>query len=243
MTAVDDRPAVEAPSTRGGLRRALHGLSSVLIISGLLLLVDAGLTVLWQEPFSAVYASMQQGKLNHQLAQLTHEQPTPVERRALAALPDVHARLAFAARALDRKAKEGQPLGRIRIPRIGLSKIFVEGTGTGDLQKGPGHYHTTPLPGAPGTVYIAGHRTTYGAPFRHIDQVRPGDSIVLQMPYGTFRYRVERTRIVNPDAFWIFNRVHYDRLVLSACHPLYSASQRIVVFARRVASTPAGGLF
>ena len=79
---------------------------------------------------------------------------------------------------------------------------------------------------------IAGHRTTYGAPFRRIDQLERGDRIELRMPYGRFVYRVERTRIVPPTETSVTARVAYDRLVLSACHPLYSAAKRIIVFAR-----------
>ena len=108
----------------------------------------------------------------------------------------------------------------------------MEGTEADDLRKGPGHYPATPLPGQRGTIGIAGHRTTYGAPFHDIDDLRPGDRIELAMPYGSFTYRVERTRIVPPTATEVTDRVGYDRLVLSACHPLYSAAQRIVVFAR-----------
>ena len=99
---------------------------------------------------------------------------------------------------------------------------------------------TPPLPGQRGTVAIAGHRTTYGAPFRKIDKVRPGDEITVVMPYGRFTYKVERTRIVPPTAIWVTQRVSYDRLILSACHPLYSAAKRIVVFARLVRSVPRG---
>ena len=109
---------------------------------------------------------------------------------------------------------------------------MVEGTATEDLRKGPGHYDNTPLPGERGTVAIAGHRTTYGAPFRTIDQLDRGDQITAEMPYGTFTYRVEKTRIVEPTEVSVYRKVGYDRLILSACHPLYSAAQRIVVFAR-----------
>jgi len=108
----------------------------------------------------------------------------------------------------------------------------VEGTDTGDLRKGPGHYPETPLPGERGTVGIAGHRTTYGAPFRTIDKLRRGDAIVVDMTYGRFVYRVEKTRIVEPTEVSVKRRVDHERLILSACHPLYSAAQRIVVFAR-----------
>ena len=118
------------------------------------------------------------------------------------------------------------------MPAIGLSTIVVEGTGGAELRSGPGHYPDSPLPGRRGTVAIAGHRTTYGAPFRHIDDLERGDRIELAMPYGRFTYRVERSRIVPPSAVDVVGRVAYDRLVLTACHPLYSADERIVVFAR-----------
>jgi sortase A len=121
---------------------------------------------------------------------------------------------------------------------IGVSSVVVAGTGTASLRLGPGHYPGTPLPGARGTVAIAGHRTTYGAPFRRLDQLGRGDSVELRMPYGTFVYQVERRQIVPPTAIWVTRRVRYDRLVLSACHPLYSAAKRIVVFARLVAARP-----
>jgi sortase A len=125
-------------------------------------------------------------------------------------------------------------MGRIRADAIGLSEVVVQGTGSADLRNGPGHYPGTPVPGERGTVAIAGHRTTYGAPFRRLDDLGRGDRIELEMPYGDFTYRVERTRIVPPTALWVTNRVDHDRLVLTACHPLYSAAQRIVVFARLV---------
>ena len=233
MTVVDDEPrAAPPPATRGRGRRALRTLSSVLIVAGVLLLADAALTVLWQEPLSAVYSRLQQDRLDGQLADLERAQPTPLEKRALAALPDEEARLAFQARALGREASDGQPIGRIRIPRIDLSTVIVEGTGTAALRKGPGHYPDTPLPGAPGTVAVAGHRTTYGAPFRDVDKIRRGDEIVVEMPYGRFVYKTERTRIVAPTDVWVTRRVSYDRIVLTACHPKYSAAQRIVVFGR-----------
>ena len=148
--------------------------------------------------------------------------------------------MAFAARALGRRSEPGDPLGRIRIPSIGVSDVFVEGTGTAELRKGPGHYPATPLPGQRGTVAIAGHRTTYGAPFHNLDDLDRGDRIELVMPYGRFEYRVERSRIVPPTELSVTDRVDHDRLVLSACHPLYSAAQRIVVFAKLVSAEARG---
>jgi sortase A len=233
-------PAPAPPRRRRRGRGFLRALSTALIIAGALLLADAGATLLWQEPLSSLYTHVRQGKLEHRLEQLDAVPPTPVEQRALAKLPDPKRKLAFSARAFDRRTNEGDPLGKIAIPRIGVSAVFVEGTAAGDLRNGPGHYPGTPLPGERGTVGIAGHRTTYGAWFRKIDKLRPDDTITLTLPYGRFTYRVERTRIVAPTAVWVTQRVSYDRLILSACHPLYSAAKRIVVFARLVNAQPRG---
>jgi sortase A len=229
-----------APAAPRRGRRALRGLSTALIVSGTLLLADAGATLLWQEPVSAVFAHYQQSELGGELDRLEKVKPTPIEQKALKALPDPKRRLAFAARALDRKTDDGDAVGRLKIDRIHLSTVVVEGTDANDLRKGPGHYPATPLPGQRGTVAIAGHRTTYGAPFRRIDKVKPDDEITLTMPYGRFTYKVERTRIVRPTDVWVTQRVSYDRLILSACHPLYSAAKRIVVFARLTRSEPRG---
>jgi sortase A len=222
------------------MRGALRGLSSVLIVAGVLLLADAGLTVAWQEPVSAYLAHRQQGRLSDRLADLEHALPTALERRALAAIRDQRRRMAFLARSLKRRTGEGDAIGRIRIPKIGASFVVVNGTQAPDLRKGPGLYEQTPLPGVGGTTAIAGHRTTYLAPFRHIDRLATGDTITLEEPYGTFTYSVERRLIVTPDALWVIRRVAHDRLVLSACHPLYSAAKRIVVFARLVRSDARG---
>ncbi len=223
------------------MHRLLRTFANVLIIAGLLLIADAVLTVVWQEPSSAIYAKVEQGRLNSQLEALTSDAGLPaVDRRALAGIRSQDRRLAFAARSLARRRKGDDPVGRIRIRRIGVSTVVVAGTGTNDLRKGPGHYPDTPLPGVRGTVAIAGHRTTYGAPFRKVDKLRNGDAIVVEMPYGRFVYEVERTRIVLPTATWVTDRVRHDRLVLTACHPLYSPAKRIVIFARLVRTEPRG---
>jgi sortase A len=222
------------------MRRALRALSTVLIVSGSLLILDAGLTLAWQEPISAVYARITQNHLDGQLRKLEREAPTPLELKALAGLHGERRRIAFLARRLDARVHSGQAIGRIRIPAIGVRFVVVQGTGAGDLRKGPGHYPDTPLPGERGTVAIAGHRTTYLAPFRRLDDIERGDQIELEMPYGRFYYAYERTRVVEPSALWVKDRVRYDRLVLTACHPLYSASKRIVVFARLVRTEPRG---
>jgi sortase A len=219
-------------------RRVLRAFSTALIVAGVLLLADAAATLLWQEPLSAVYASIQQKRLGDRLSDLERAPLEPVEERALDRIEDPDRRLAFRARAFERRLEPGDPAGRLSIPEIGVSDVFVQGTDAPELRSGPGHYPDTPLPGERGTVAIAGHRTTYGAPFRRLDGVDPGDAIEVTMPYGRFTYRVERTRIVPPTALWVTDRVEHDRLVLTACHPLYSAAQRIVVFARLRAAEP-----
>lgn len=233
---------VTVPSPpRSRRRRALRALSTVLIVLGVLVLADACITLLWQEPLSALWAHQRQHALAHDLDRLEHRPVPAGELAALRRLSGLERRLAFEARAFGRHLTDGQAIGRIRIPSIGVAQVMVQGTDESALMNGPGHYPATPLPGEHGTVGVAGHRTTYGAPFRHLDGVRPGDRIVLSMPYGTFVYRSMRTRIVPSDALWITRRVGFDELVLSACHPLYSATHRIVVFARLVSETPREG--
>ena len=194
------------------MRAILHFASSVLMVSGALLLAEAATTLLWQEPVSALLASREQAELEDALAD------PPVRERVIRKRP-----------------LPGDAIGEIDFPTLDQSFFVVEGIDPGDLRRGPGHYADTPLPGQRGTVAIAGHRTTYGAPFRNIDELDSGDRVVLQMPYGRFVYRVERTRIVEPTQIEVTDPVGYKRLVLTACHPLYSAAQRIVVFARQVA--------
>jgi sortase A len=191
------------------MRAVLRFLASVLIVSGVLLIGDAAATLLWQEPVSAVVAQRQQSKLEQALVD-----PPP--------------------RVVRKKPLPGDAIGRIEIPAIGVKDYVVEGTDTANLRKGPGHYPETPLPGERGTAAIAGHRTTYGAPFRHVDELKRGQVIKIDLPYGRYVYRVERVKIVDDSDFSVLRKRRYDRLVLSACHPLYSAAQRVIVFARLV---------
>ncbi len=232
-------PARRRPTQ--GERRGLRVLSTLLILAGVLALADAGVTLLWQEPVSALYARLQQNQLNGALRRVDRAQPTAAELQRLAVLPRQRSRIAYLARELERRSAEGGAVGRIRIPSIGASFVVVKGTGTSDLQKGPGIYPQTSFPGVPGTTAIAGHRTTYLAPFRHIDALRKGNRIVLEMPYAHFVYTVVGQRVVQPtDVAAAVDRVGYSRLVLSACTPLYSAAQRILVYARLTRTVPTG---
>jgi len=221
------------------MRRALRFASTVLIVAGVALVADALVTVLWQEPVSAIIAQRNQSELRAQLDQLSAAGPTPLQQRALRSLPNTERRLAYAARELRRTTVEGDALGRIVLPTLGKRFVIVAGDEPADLRKGPGVYPDTPLPGVGGTTAIAGHRTTYLAPFRNLDDLDRGDEVRLEMPYGDFTYRVESRRIVEPGDVSVIRPVGYERVVLTACHPLYSAAQRIVVSARLSKVVPA----
>jgi sortase A len=224
MTPVRVRPTLA--------RRLVRDLAAVLIISGLLLLADAAVTLLWQEPVTAVIALIERSQIDQRYLSYRTAPLSRGEQYALATLVEQQARIAYLARREERELRPGDAVGRIAIPKIGASFLVVQGTDAADLEKGPGHYPRTALPGLGRTVAIAGHRTTYLAPFRHLDGLKAGDQIVLRMPYGRFVYAVQYHRIVVPTAWWVVRSVGYDRLVLSACNPLYSAAQRIIVFAR-----------
>ncbi len=206
---------------RGALRAALRFVAAVMATSGVLLLGDAAVTLVWQEPVSALLAGREQVALADDLALLGSvgtEQLSNADLRRLAA---EH----------ERAVGRGEAWGRIELPTLGRDYVVVEGTDETSLRKGPGHYPATPLPGTGGTVAIAGHRTTYLAPFRTVDGLDRGDEILVEMPWARFTYAVEKTKIVAPTETEVTDRVGHERLVLTACHPLYSAAERIVVFA------------
>jgi sortase A len=220
------------------VRPVLRFVASVLITSGILMLVDAVLTVTWQEPVSAYFAQQSQDRLNTELKRDAPQ--AAADKRSVASIHDQQLRLKRLAGLARRRARTGHAIGSIRIPKIGAHYAVVQGTDTDSLRKGPGHYPATNFPGEGGTVAIAGHRTTYLAPFNQIDKLKRGDEIVLDMPYGKLIYAVEMTKIVDPTDLAVVDQVTgRERLVLSACHPLYSASQRIIVFARLTRGTPA----
>jgi sortase A len=226
------------------VRRLIRDISSVLILSGLLLVADAGVTLVWQEPVTAAIGLILRGQVNQRYLSYTTAPLTQVDRHALVTLRSTDQRLVYLARREQHQIRTGQirtgdAIGKIDIPRIGADYDIIQGTDELSLEKGPGHYPETALPGLGRTVAIAGHRTTYLAPFRHVDALRPGDRILVRMPYGRFTYVVQYHRIVLPTALWVTRNVGYERLVLSACNPLYSAAQRIIIFARLARVTPA----
>ncbi len=214
------------------MRRLIRDVSSVLILSGLLLVLDAGVTLAWQEPVTAAIGLVLRSQVNQRYLSYRTAPLSVIDRHALGGLRAPGQRIKYLARREQREIKAGDAIGHIAIPKIGASYTIIEGTDTLSLEKGPGHYPATALPGMGQTVAVAGHRTTYLAPFRQINELVPGNKILIKMPYGRFTYLVQYHRIVLPTDVGVTRNVGYERLVLSACNPLYSAAQRIIIFAR-----------
>lgn len=212
----------------------LRRLGTVLLVAGSLAVVDGVLTIAWREPATAYLAWRDQVRLRHDFDARLARHPG-----VLASLGDAPPDLRALARAERREIGPHTPIARLRIPEIGLAVIVAEGTHDDaeqivrdSLKEGPAHLPLSGLPGEGRTVAVAGHRTTYGAPFRHLDDLDPGDAITLQTTYGRFAYRVSSVRVVRPEDIAVLADVPgRERLVLSACHPVYSAARRIVVSA------------
>jgi len=212
----------------------------VLILSGLLLVLDAGITLVWQEPVTAAIGLVMRSEVDQRY--LSYHS-APLSTTDVHALDDIRAqneRIAYLARRERSQVGNGDAIGRIEIPTLGNAYNVVQGTDEANLEEGPGHYPSTAFPGMGQTVAIAGHRTTYLAPFRFLNDLRPGDHIVVTMPYGRFTYAVQYLKVVQPTDIAVINDVGYERLVLSACNPLYSAAQRLIVFARLRSVVPLG---
>ena len=226
------------------MRRVARIVAVALITAGVVILADVVATLVWKEPLSAVYASVRQNEAADQLDTVSDEFLRDPAVAGLAGVGDSPRRAERLADLFAKKLEDGRPIGRIEIPAIDADYVLIQGTEEADLERGPGHYPDTALPGQGRTVGIAGHRTTYGAPFNQIDKIEKGDSITIEMPYGTFSYTVTDTKIVDPSQTEIVDNVGRERLVLTSCHPLYSAAQRYAVFAdldRIELTVPANG--
>jgi sortase A len=237
-----------APGERGRSRKRLRRLANVLIGIAVVVLLYGGVVLLWGDPVTGLYARWKQHQLSGELdeafqdyaATLQTSSPGDLDPQELAVYEQQ--RVAAQASELTTTLKLGDPLGRLIIPSMGVNAVFVHGTRwAADLTRGPGHYPETELPGLGKTVAIAGHRTTFGAWFRDIDSLKAGDSIVARLPYATFYYRVFGHRIVPNDDWRIIRDRGFDALVLSACHPLYGASERWIVYAAAYRVDPVKG--
>ena len=231
-------PPVGGPDERGRPRKRLRRVANVLIGFAVVALVYGAVVLLWGDPLTGLYARWKQHQLGGEVNRAFDDYAASLRGISPGELgPAEFARyeqrvVADRARKFSSGVELGQPLGRLVVPRIGVDVVFVEGTRWGaDLTRGPGHYPQTELPGLGRTVAIAGHRTTFGAWFRDIDSLEAGDEIILRLPYATFHYRVFGHKIVPNDYWRIIRDRGFDALVLSACHPLYSASHRWIVYA------------
>lgn len=129
---------------------------------------------------------------------------------------------------------QSEVAGRIRIPDINVDWYFVSGVNPHDLRRGPGHMPRTAMPGQWGNSVISGHRTTYGSPFHRVDELDPGDQIIVDTLTGTHTYEVVSTRIVGPDDGWVVRYREGAWLTLTTCHPKFSSRERLIVFAKLV---------
>ncbi|HXY17089.1 MAG TPA: class D sortase [Gaiellaceae bacterium] len=228
-------------SGRRLLARLLRWAGSLLIVAGVLALAWVATVWLWQDPFTALYTHWQQTKLSSSYERRVRVfMEVPAKPVGPTVADERHA-IAVDARRYRLDSHEGEALGRIKIPRIGLNMVLVNGTSTGSLEKGPGRDLETYMPGEGQLVYIAGHRTTYLAPFSRIDQIRRGDPVTIELPYGTFVYRVTGHVIVPADDLARLRSHGREVLALQACHPRFFATDRYIVYAKPVRVIPRRG--
>src|SRR5947208_8737585 len=220
--------------------RAARILGTLLLAAGLLGLAWTVSVWRWQDPFTALYTHYEQAKLDRSLERQISVYRVAHRRSESTVLRE--RRLVAAAAAAERnQAKPGQAIGRIIVPRMGLNMVVVNGTDEESLKKGPGRYLGSALPGQGQLVYIAGHRTTYLAPFSRIDQLHKGDRVTLVMPYATFVYRISGFRIVAANDLSVLRSPSHELLELQACHPRFFATHRFIAFALPVEVIPRGG--
>ena len=206
------------------VRTALRGTGQFLITAGVIILLFC-VYELW---FTGIYTARAQSDLQGEINKVFEQTPPGAPE-----IPEV---------------KIGHGIAVLRIPRLGPNyhKVVVEGIARDDLQKGPGHYPGTALPGRVGNFVVSGHRTTYGAPFNRLDEIRPGDAIILETRTNWYTYRETKEQIVRPTDVWVTDPVPGQAgaaptkrlLTFTTCHPKYSARERLVVFAELVETTP-----
>jgi len=234
------------------IRRALTALGELLVTLGVVVLLFAAYE-LWG---TGVYTAAQQSDLHRQLEQSwasataapvspgagTTGQPSPGATATTVPSPSPSYDI--------KHVPIGAGLAVLRIPRFGpdYDKVIVQGVGTEDLKRGPGHYPGSAFPGEVGNFVVSGHRTTYGAPFNRIDELRAGDPIVVQTATNWYVYRVTASEIVQPTAVDVVSPVPHHIgekataavMTMTTCNPKYSAAQRLIVYASLDSTSPAG---
>jgi len=221
------------------MRRTARILGTLMVVGGVLTLLWVVVVWQWQDPFTALYTRWEQ----HRLASSYDERFAKFHplRPASESLAAERRTIAREAALYRRDSKRGQAIGRLKVPRLGLNMILVNGTDHDTLMKGPGRDLRTFMPGQGQLVYIAGHRTTYLAPFSHIDSLRRGDRVTIEMPYATFLYRIVRHRIVPSDDLAVLKSHGHEVVILQACHPRFFATHRYLAYAAPVRVEPRAG--
>lgn len=219
------------------MRRAVRLLGTLLAVAGVLMLLWALLVWQWQDPFTALYTKWKQHQLASQYDKRTRSFKVTISGATVTAERESIARLAKQYRT---SSTRGEVIGRLRVPRMGVNMLLVNGTDHDTLKKGPGRDRRTFMPGENRLVYIAGHRTTYLAPFSHIDRLRSGDRITIEVPYGTFIYAVTRHRIVQSTDLSVLRSPRHELVELQACHPRFFASHRYIAYAQLLRVEPRG---
>ena len=208
------------------MRSLIRSLGELCITAGLILLLFVAYE-LWG---TGAYTSAQQDKLGKELARQWAAPAGPVTKE---------------------KVQLGHGIALIRIPRLGKDYhyVVIEGVAVADLRKGPGHYPGTALPGGLGNFVVSGHRTTYLAPFNRVDELKPGDKILVDTQDKQYVYQVTGEKVVSPSTLDVTDPVPFhpaqaptDHLItLTTCHPKYSAAHRLIVFGRLVQALPRVG--
>jgi sortase A len=213
-----------------------HRVGTVILVIGLGVLAWSATVYLWKDPFTTAYTAYEQRRLETKLDETFEAwdaRSKPARRVSRPPKADVRRE----ARQYRMTSDEGDAFARLEVPRLGLDAVVVNGTSSGDLRRGPGRHLETSMPGEGRLVYIAGHRTTYGAPFSDIDKLRRGDAIRLELPYASMEYRVTGHRIVDDNDRSVLDTRGREELVLQACHPRFFANERYLVYARPVRVT------
>ena len=220
------------------MRRGLRILGTLLVVAGVGALAWALTVWQWQDPFTAALHELDQRELADGFERSLAARDASLTTAGSAASPADT--IAAAAAAWRTASGRGDAIARLRIPALGLEEVVVNGTDAGSLERGPGRYLGSAMPGEGELVYVAGHRTTYGAPFSEIDKLRKGDRVFLELPYATFEYAVTGHRIVTDDSLWVLRSRGFEQLALQACHPRFFATHRYLAYASPVRVTPRG---
>lgn len=216
------------------MRRFVRTLGTLLIVAGVAALLWTVVVWRWEDPVTSLYTAYEQ----RELADGLDERFDLYERRGQPAAVDP-AELAREARRYRGQTSIGDGFGRIEVPRLDLRMVLVYGTDPEPLKRGPGLDPRTFFPGQGQLIYIAGHRTTYGAPFSKIDELRRGDLVRIEVPYATFTYTVTGSRIVPATDLSVLRSKGYEQVALQACHPRFFASHRWITYGRLTRVEPA----